>query len=85
MCKEYCNDCAGYETVNGTCLGFCFIMKGASFYEETGESWVKCKKLGKQFIKVSICPNGCNQIAVCPPFWVTYAGLLGPVVHYVLV
>ena len=85
MCKEYCNDRAGYETVIRTGLGFCFIMKGASYYEETGELWVNCRKLRKQFIKVSIGPISCNQIAVCPPFWVTYAGLFGPVVHYDLV
>ena len=59
-------------------------MKGASSYEETGDSWVKCKKLGKQFIKVSIGPISCNQITACPPFWVTWADLFCPVVHHVL-
>ena len=74
---------AGYETSNRTSLGFCFIMKGASLYEEIGQACTTCKKLRKKFLEVSMGPISSHRFAVCPPFWVTQADLFGPVIHYV--
>ena len=74
---------SGYETCNRTSLEFCLILKGIGLFEEIGDECTTCKKLRKRFIEVSMGPVSSHQFSVAPPFWVTQAGLFGPLTHSV--
>ena len=74
---------SGFETCFRKSLGYCLILKGMGLFEELAEDCIKCKKLRKKFIEVSMGPISANQFMIAPPFWITQADLFGPLTHYV--
>ena len=73
----------GYETCLRSSLDCCFIIQGMSLFREVGEDCVKCVKLRKKYLEVSMGPIADEQMVIAPPFWVTMADIYGPCHVYV--
>ena len=73
----------GYETCLRDSLNICFIIQGMSLFREIGEDCVKCAKLRKRFLDISMGPVADEQLTIAPPFWVTMVDIYGPCYVYV--
>ena len=73
----------GYETCLRQCLNMCFIIQGMSLFRELGEDCVKCAKLRKKYLDVSMGPIADEQLTIAPPHWITMTDIFGPCYIYV--
>ena len=73
----------GYETCLRESLNICFIIQGLSLFRELGEDCVKCKKLRKRFLDISMGPVANEQLTIAPAFWITMVDIYGPCYIYV--
>merc|ERR1711891_100209 len=61
----------------------CFIIQGMSLFRELGEDCVKCAKLRKKYLDVSMGPIADEQLTIAPPHWITMIDIFGPCYIYV--
>ena len=73
----------GYETCLRESLNICFIIQGMGLFRELGEDCVKCKKLRKRFLDISMGPVANEQLTIAPAFWITMVDIYGPCYIYV--
>ena len=73
----------GYETCLRDSLNHCFIIQGMGLFREIGEDCVRCAKLRKKYLDVSMGPIADEQLVIAPPFWVTMCDIYGPCHIYV--
>ena len=73
----------GYETCLRDSLSICFIIQGMSLFRELGDDCIRCAKLRKRYLDVSMGPIADEQLTVAPPFWVAMVDIYGPCYIYV--
>ena len=68
----------GYEKSYRESLNHVFIIQGLSLFREIGTDCVRCDRLRKRYLDVSMGPVGDEQLMIAPPFYVTMCDIFGP-------
>ena len=73
----------GYETCFRESLNYVFIIQAMSLFKEINDDCVKCTKLRRKYLDISMGPVADEQLQISPPFWVCLCDIYGPCKIYV--
>ena len=73
----------GYETCFRESLNYVFIIQAMGLFKEISDDCVKCTKLRKKYLEVSMGPIADEQLVIAPPFWIAMCDIFGPCQIYV--
>ena len=73
----------GYETCFRESLNYVFIIQAMGLFKEISDDCIKCTKLRKKYLEVSMGPIADEQLVIAPPFWIAMCDIFGPCQVYV--
>ena len=73
----------GYESCYRCSLDRVYIIQGLNLFREIGDECIRCKKLRKKYLDISMGPLAEESFMIAPPFFVCQVDIYGPCHLYV--